>query len=502
MKHSKKEKTPKGFSRGSSNDRKRQGPIMIEEILDGAPTFFKYDLTVREMIMRTDATNESSPVIKRKFKPLGNPSNVLDVLQGVLLIKEGVIGNNVTTGPLQCRCWRRCLTGTAFDKFNEHTQAVGNETAANLFIVEQRLITFFAPREVLRQQTRCIRFHMRKPEEVRTRQCVGAAATLNNTLSKLPPAFDDLQTVSDTDMMDILASKAPKRHKELMTDHGFDPQTATTAEFVEICERAETKEALQTRKQSHDSEDDSSDDEVQRPKKPRKKAKTSSYHNSRERSEFCCEEHGPNDSHNTSTCKVLLNRGGKDNWKKKDASESKHSDCKSKYKKKHAELNLLQKETKKEKAKWTKAYKNLKVTGKESESSDSEADKKATAKTQTRPNNSDADSDSSSDSSSSSDSNSESESGCRETYLLEKKKQNRYNSKDKKCENKPHYKHIDDAINDAYLLSALRKPAQMITTTDEDGQTQKKSKYKKLSPILFVKIECATGKKSRRSLRL
>jgi hypothetical protein len=169
------------------------------------------------------------------------------------------------------------------DKFNEYTLAVGNETAANLFIVEQRLITFFAPRKVLRQQTRYIRFHMRKPKEVSTRQYVGAVATLNNTLSKLPPALDDLQKISDTDMMDILASKAPKGHKELMTDHGFDPQTATTTEFVEICERAETKEALQTRKQSHDSDDDSSDDEVQRPKKPRKKAKTSSYHNSRER---------------------------------------------------------------------------------------------------------------------------------------------------------------------------------------------------------------------------
>jgi ribosomal protein S25 len=34
MKHSKKEKKPKGFSKGRSNDRKRQGPIMIEEILD------------------------------------------------------------------------------------------------------------------------------------------------------------------------------------------------------------------------------------------------------------------------------------------------------------------------------------------------------------------------------------------------------------------------------------------------------------------------------------
>jgi hypothetical protein len=224
MKHSKKEKKPKGFSKGRSNNRKRQGPIMIEEILDGAPTFSKYDLTIREIMMRTDPTNESSRVIKRKFKPLDNPSNVLDVLQGVLLIKEGVIRNNVTTGPSQHRHWRGCLAGTALDKFNEHALAVGDETPANLFIVEKRLITFFALLEMLRQQTRCIRFHMRKPKEVSTRQYVGAVATLNNTLSKLPPFFDDLQKVSDTDMMDILASKAPKGHKELMTDHGFDPQ--------------------------------------------------------------------------------------------------------------------------------------------------------------------------------------------------------------------------------------------------------------------------------------
>jgi hypothetical protein len=368
MKHSKKEKKPKGFSKGRSNDWKRQGPIRIEKILDGAPTFSKYDLTVREMRMRTDPTNESSPVIKRKFKPLDNPSNVLDVLQGALLIKEGAVGNNVATGPSQHRCWRGCLAGTALGKLNEHTLVVGDETAANLFIVEQRLITFFGPREVLRQQTRHIRFHMRKPKELSTRQCVGAVATLNCTLSKLPPAFDDLQKVSDTDMMDVLASKAPKGHKELMTDHGFDPQTATTAEFVEICERAKTKEALQTCKESHYSDDDSSDGEVQRPKKPRKKPKTSSYLNSRERSEFCCKEHGPNPTHNTSTCKVLL--------------KSKCSDHKSKCKKKHTELNLLQKETKKEKAKWTKACKNLKskeadnVKGKESESSDSKADKR------------------------------------------------------------------------------------------------------------------------------
>jgi predicted aspartyl protease len=65
--------------------------------------------------------------------------------------------------------------------------------------------------------------------------------------------------------------------------------------------------------------------------------------------------------------------------------------------------------------------------------------------------------------------------------------------------NSPVYSHIDDAINDAYLLSDLHKPSQIITQTDEDGQAQKKSRYKKLSPILFVKIQHSTGKKNRQS---
>jgi hypothetical protein len=71
-----------------------------------------------------------------------------------------VIGNNVTAGPLQHRCWRGCLTGTALDKFNKFTQAIGNKTAANSVQVKRQLVTFFAPREVLCQWTRCIKFHI------------------------------------------------------------------------------------------------------------------------------------------------------------------------------------------------------------------------------------------------------------------------------------------------------------------------------------------------------
>ena len=104
MKHSKKEKTPrssKGFSKGKPSEVRRTGPIMIEEILADSVPFSKHDVTIREMVMRTDPTNDSSPIIKRRFKPMDNPTKVLEVLQGILIIKEGVSGNNVTTGPNQ-----------------------------------------------------------------------------------------------------------------------------------------------------------------------------------------------------------------------------------------------------------------------------------------------------------------------------------------------------------------------------------------------------------------
>ena len=199
----------KGFSKGKQGDIKRLGPIMVEEILCNAAPFKKNDISIREMVMRTDPSNDSSPVIKRRFKPMDNPASVLEVLQGILIIKEGVIGNNVTTGPLQYAYWRGCIEGTFLRKFEEFASQVGTETSIHLYDVEKRLVGYFAPREVLSQQARYIRYKMRKPKDATTRQYVGAVHTLNNHLEKLPPAFAAGQKIPITDLMDILASKAP-----------------------------------------------------------------------------------------------------------------------------------------------------------------------------------------------------------------------------------------------------------------------------------------------------
>jgi hypothetical protein len=101
----------------------------------------------------------------------------------------------------------------------------GNEIFPDLNQVERSLVTFFAPGEVLRSQAKYMCFIMRMPkEDVSTRQCVSAAATLNDTLVKLPPAFNETPKIPESDTMeDVMASEAPKSHKILMTDHGFDP---------------------------------------------------------------------------------------------------------------------------------------------------------------------------------------------------------------------------------------------------------------------------------------
>ena len=143
-------------------------------------------------------------------------------------------------------------------------------------LVERRFVAFFAPREVLNSQTRYIRHYMRKPFDVSTRRYVGAVHTLNNALEQLPPSFDASQKILDSDMMDILASNAPKKHKELMTDQGFDPQTAMADQFVEICERAETKAALRTKSDRNRSDDDSSEEECPNKKSNKKHRMTNS----------------------------------------------------------------------------------------------------------------------------------------------------------------------------------------------------------------------------------
>ena len=154
---------------------------------------------------------------------------------------------------------------------------------------------------------------------------------------------------------------------------------------------------------------------------------------------------------------------------------------------------------KEEKTKWTKAYKKLTKSTETDPvdlTSDGEVSKQSdSVRSKCEPGNYQ------SGSSSASNTNSERENGSsKDKFLLEKKKEKKNTtSKMRNVKNSPVHSHIDHAINDAYLLSDLRKISQIITKTNKGGQTQKKSKYYKLSPILFLRIQHSTGKKNRQT---
>jgi hypothetical protein len=104
MKHSKKEKCPchsQGFARGmKANLRQlKKGPSRLRISWRWNCPSKKEDLSaVRGMVVKTDPTNKAAPTIKRCFRPLNNPTKILEVLQATLIIKADVAGNNVITG--------------------------------------------------------------------------------------------------------------------------------------------------------------------------------------------------------------------------------------------------------------------------------------------------------------------------------------------------------------------------------------------------------------------
>jgi hypothetical protein len=189
----------------------------------------------------------------------------------------------------------------------------------------------------------------------------------------LPPDFNDAQKLSTKDIVEVLATKAPKEHKNLMIEQGFNPETSTVEQFVEISEHAETKKTIHKEcKRYFNSKDMSSSDEDS-PSKKRKPSKAKNFR-SQDRKEFYCKEHGPDSTHNSADCKVIHGRSSdKQAWKSKDKSENECSDYKAKHKNKSRELHVLQSQAKEAKVKWTKAHNKLEANKAES-SSESEGE--------------------------------------------------------------------------------------------------------------------------------
>ena len=355
MKIGRKQRVPKGFSKGRQRQRPRFGPIMVEDVLAKAPPLDKDKVTVRSVTVRNIPTDPESVTTTLRYEALDQPRNVLHVLQHLQLIEKAIKGNNLTTGPTQYAMWRNTLDGTALAQFDKLAAAQGNETVEHLQEVKKKFIKFFLPKKVLSAHQQYLRHHVRKPLGASTRSFASAVETVNDYSTAMPPNYDEAQKVPEAELKEIIAAKLPRQQRTLLAQQGIDPRTTELATIIETAERAEDEYLVED---SSDSEGDGS------PRYSWKNRQSANY-------DYYCDRHGPNNTHDTRDCKFLNDprnftsekKDKKKKHRKRERDEKGYKDYKAKYQKKRQEFHMLEQEWKKtkkeveaEKAKWQSFY--------------------------------------------------------------------------------------------------------------------------------------------------
>ena len=97
---------------------------------------------------------------------------------------------------------RTFLDGEALRIFELKAKEPVQETAANLKIVMNHVVTYFGPNEYLSKQKQYLRHNMIKPLRLTTRQYVGLVRDLNSWMDQLPPLFEDSQFLDESELVD------------------------------------------------------------------------------------------------------------------------------------------------------------------------------------------------------------------------------------------------------------------------------------------------------------
>ena len=88
----------------------------------------------------------------------------------------------------------------------------------------QRMMTCSLPRQALAKVKRALCRDMRKPSDMKVRQCCQPLTPVNNEeITGLPPAFDDTQKLSNEEMMDVILFGAPRTWQNEMGRQALTP---------------------------------------------------------------------------------------------------------------------------------------------------------------------------------------------------------------------------------------------------------------------------------------
>jgi len=253
-------------------------------------------------------------------------------------------------------------------------QALTNETGlaqnGGLAIITAALnglMTALLPNKIWQRVERCLRHEARKPVDLSVREHLMHIICIDTQeIPRLPPNFNNAQSLQDDEVIDILLFGTPKSWQREMDRQGVDPLACTPYEAAAFMERIEMSE---------DFDSDKKTTKVAQGK-GKKKSGYAKGNLDADGSKHCM-LHGNNNTHDASECKTLMaqakklkgnngannkgkggNKGGNKSWKNtaKDKTDDSKKELAALIKKateviKKSELNAVE-PVKKRKVKW------------------------------------------------------------------------------------------------------------------------------------------------------
>jgi len=160
----------------------------------------------------------------------------------------------------------------------------------------QAMATILFPTKILQHVKRYLRREARKPVDMGVREYLMHIICINTQeIPRLPPHFNNAQSLSDDEIVDILLFGTPKSWQREMDRQGLDPLASTPHDVVAFMQRIEMSEDFDSNKKVAKVNQG----------KGKKKSNFAKGNSDADGSKYCM-LHGNNNTHDTSECKTLM----------------------------------------------------------------------------------------------------------------------------------------------------------------------------------------------------
>ncbi len=157
------------------------------------------------------------------------------------------------------------------------------------------LITKIFPTKALNKQKEYMHHQLCKPVDMKVRVYMECVQLLNTYLKEFPP-FNKNQSLPNNALVEIAYHGLPRSWKDFVLMQGLDEQEGNMETLLKISQRIETMEEWSETKKSSTGKRPHSDLD--------KNEKTVS--NEKQKTDYFCEYHGPNKSHDTQDCTTCI----------------------------------------------------------------------------------------------------------------------------------------------------------------------------------------------------